>query len=61
MLKAGVTCNVGVFAAYFIIVSLLYTVIFSFLPHIIQAVKTKVEERKPSTKDDSVEMEECDA
>ena len=60
MLKAGMTCHVGVFLTYFIILSLLYTFMFSFLPHLIEELKMKLENRKQLDGDDSFELEECD-
>ena len=50
----------GTFAAYFVIVSLMYTIIFSFLPHIIEAVKNKFEEKKENAEEDGFEMVNCD-
>lgn len=58
--KAEVKCSASIFAMYFIIVSVMYTIIFSFIPYIVEEVKNKVEERKQPT-ENMIEMNECES
>ena len=58
VLKEGTSCNVGVYMTYITIISVLYTVIFTFLPLVVEMVKKKFEERKLHTLDDQNELEE---
>ena len=61
VLKKDVSCSLGVFVNYFIIASLVYTIIFCYLSHFIITVKEKIADRKQSTdEDDLIEMEDSD-
>ena len=52
VLKRGEACDAGAFSVYFVTVSLLYTIIFSYLPHIIEMVKRKFGRSKKLIDDD---------
>ena len=60
VLKSGVVCNAPVFAAYFIAVSFLYTIIFAFLPHIIEELSNKCAKKQRDPTDETGEIEDCD-
>ena len=56
MWKDNVQCNLDIFIVYFIAGSLAYTILLTFLPSIIEAVKNLIAARKSS--DEEVEAEQ---
>ena len=46
IVKDGVNCDIGVFVGYFISLSLLYTIVLTFVPSVITAIKKVLESRK---------------